>query len=79
MECKKEENAKNCNCTYPCERKDYAEGNFPEGFCETKGLCCECVAYHRDRGELPACYFDKETEKTYDRSVENYCKMKGII
>jgi hypothetical protein len=64
MECKKEENAKNCNCTYPCERK---------------GICCECVAYHRERGELPACYFDKETEKTYDRSIENFVRMKGLV
>ena len=54
-ECKKAENASNCNCSYPCSRK---------------GICCECVSYHRRRGELPACYFSKEAEKTYDRSVE---------
>ncbi len=57
MECKKEENARGCNCTYPCGRK---------------GICCECVAYHRKRGELPACYFDSKTEATYDRSFEAY-------
>ncbi len=61
MQCKKEQNSKDCNCTYPCDKK---------------GLCCECIAYHRKRGELPACYFDKETEATYDRSVENFCKNK---
>jgi hypothetical protein len=60
MECKKEINLKNCNCTYPCEKK---------------GVCCECVAYHRKRGELPACYFTKTGEATYDRSVENYLKF----
>ena len=48
-----------CNCTYPCSRK---------------GKCCECVVYHRKRGELPACYFSKEAEATYDRSVEMYMK-----
>ena len=57
MECKKASNLKSCNCTYPCERK---------------GLCCECVAYHRKRRELPACYFGKEAEKSYDRSVERF-------
>ena len=58
MQCQIEKNLKNCNCTYePCPRK---------------GKCCECIAYHRSRGELPACYFDKEKEATYNRLVENY-------
>ncbi|MBN1113824.1 MAG: hypothetical protein JXA66_00645 [Oligoflexia bacterium] len=56
----KNNNLKMCNCTYPCSRK---------------GKCCECLSYHRSMGELPACYFDAETEKTYDRSVSNYMKM----
>jgi len=56
MECKKEENKKNCNCSFSCERK---------------GICCECIAYHRERRQLPACYFDKETEKTGNRDIEN--------
>lgn len=38
---KQEENLKTCACTYqPCPRK---------------GKCCECVAYHRQKGERPAC------------------------
>ncbi|MBD3262857.1 hypothetical protein GF374_00580 [Candidatus Woesearchaeota archaeon] len=57
MKCKKEENLKDCPCTYPCDKK---------------GLCCECIKYHRERGELPACYFSKETEKNYDRSIEKF-------
>jgi hypothetical protein len=58
MECKKEENLKNCSCTYsPCSRK---------------GICCECIKYHREKGELPGCYFSKEAEKTYDRSIEKF-------
>jgi hypothetical protein len=61
MDCKKQVNLKRCNCSYPCSRK---------------GLCCECVAYHREAGELPACYFDVKNERTYDRSVEAYLKMR---
>jgi len=61
MDCKKERNLEWCNCTYPCKRK---------------GTCCDCVKYHRERGELPACYFSKEGEATYDRSIENYLEMK---
>ena len=53
------ENTGACNCTYPCERH---------------GKCCECVRYHKSYGELPACYFSKEGERSYDRSVENYLK-----
>jgi len=58
MECKKEINAKNCPCTYLS--------------CSRKGLCCECIKHHREAGELPACYFTKEEEKTYDRSIEHF-------
>ena len=58
--CSKEKNMRFCNCTYePCSRK---------------GVCCECLAYHRKMGELPACYFCAEAEKTYDRSIERYLK-----
>ncbi len=59
--CTVESNAKGCNCTYPCERK---------------GVCCQCIAYHRASGELPACYFSREAEKTYDRSVEKYLSSR---
>jgi len=60
MECKLLENKKNCNCTYPCAKK---------------GICCECISYHRKMKELPACYFSNEYEKTYDRSIENFIKL----
>ena len=59
MECKKEQNLKNCNCTYSCPRK---------------GICCECIKHHRENGELPACYFSKDQEKTYDRSTGYFIK-----
>lgn len=61
MECIMEANKKHCNCTYePCARKHH---------------CCECLHYHRKNGELPACFFTKEYEKTYDRSIENFIRM----
>jgi len=60
MECKKNQNLSICTCTYePCSRK---------------GICCECIAYHRQNGELPGCFFSKKGEKTYDRSIENFIK-----
>lgn len=58
MECRKEENLKACPCTYPG--------------CSRKGLCCECIKYHKDSEELPACYFTAEVEKTFDRSIEGF-------
>ena len=59
-ECKKEENISRCNCTYPCSRK---------------GMCCECLSYHWGMGELPACFFPDDVEKTYDRSIENFIRV----
>jgi hypothetical protein len=61
VECTSKENKRQCTCSYPCEKK---------------GLCCACVRYHRDRGELPACYFSASVEKTYDRSIENFMKTQ---
>ena len=58
MECKKEENLKNCNCSYPG--------------CSRKGICCDCLRYHLKNRELPACCFPNNVEKTYDRSFENF-------
>lgn len=63
MECNKERNLRNCNCT--CEP------------CSRKGVCCDCIAYHRKSGELPACYFDKGAERTYDRSIEHFIKLNS--
>ncbi len=67
MECKKQQNLLKCNCSYePCSRK---------------GLCCECVSYHRRMRELPACFFPDNIEKTYDRSFEKFALLvnKGIV
>lgn len=60
MECQKEENLETCPCTWPG--------------CSRKGICCECIKYHWQRKELPARFFSKEAEKTYDRSIENFIR-----
>jgi len=55
-------NMENCNCSYPCEKK---------------GICCECLAYHRSRRELPACFFSKKDEATYDRSIRHFVQLNS--
>ena len=58
----KTKNDKACNCTYPG--------------CARHGVCCECLAYHRAQGQLPACYFTAEQEKTWDRSIEHFIRCQ---
>jgi len=63
MECNKDKNLKNCNCTYePCSRK---------------GVCCDCIAYHLRSRQLPGCCFSAEAERTYDRSFEHFAQLVG--
>lgn len=60
MNCKKENNAAHCSCTYePCPRK---------------GVCRDCVACHRENGGLPGCYFTQEAGRGYDRSIANFIR-----
>lgn len=61
MECKIEENLKDCPCTYPG--------------CSRKGKCCDCLKYHLKYQELPACCFTTEIEKTYDRSFAKFAEI----
>ncbi|MGA2192954.1 MAG: DUF6485 family protein [Nitrospirota bacterium] len=61
--CNIENNKSKCPCTYET--------------CSRKGICCECVAYHRKSGELPGCFFSPEDERTYDRSVERFIKASS--
>jgi len=61
MECKRETNMKNCNCSYePCPRK---------------GICCDCFHYHRQKDQLPACCFPDNVEKSYDRSIKKFIEV----
>lgn len=54
------QNLASCNCSYePCLRK---------------GICCECISYHRELGQIPACFFPANIEKTYDRSISNFIR-----
>lgn len=53
-----------CNCTY------YS--------CPRHKKCCDCIAYHRMSNQLPACYFDENAEKTYNRSIEYFNKINNI-
>lgn len=60
MECRSERNKRECTCTYePCSRK---------------GICCECVSYHRAMNELPGCFFSPKSEATYNRSVNAFIR-----
>jgi hypothetical protein len=63
MECKKEQNLKHCNCTYPCSKK---------------GVCCECIRSHLAMKELPGCCFPDDVEKTYDRSFRAFAQAWGL-
>lgn len=60
-ECQEKQNLQRCNCTWePCSRK---------------GTCCECIQYHWNMDELPACFFPEEVEKTYDRSLKKFIEL----
>lgn len=53
-----------CTCTYePCSRK---------------GICCDCLHYHRGMGEVPGCFFSAKGEKSYDRSITNFIQDQKI-
>lgn len=63
MECNKERNLQSCNCTYdPCSRK---------------GICCECIRYHKQMRQLPGCVFPDDAERTWDRSYEHFARLVG--
>jgi hypothetical protein len=61
MQCKKEENESNCTCSWPD--------------CPRKGMCCDCVTHHRQKGEIPGCFFPTEAEATNDRSFEYFASL----
>ena len=58
-----EKNLDRCGCTYLS--------------CERRGNCCECLAYHLSRRELPGCCFPPEAEKSYDRSFRKFIQVWG--
>ena len=59
------DNKRFCPCTYDCPRH---------------GKCCTSVEHHRDNNEdVPGCFFSKEAEATYGRSIKNLARDHGII
>lgn len=58
--CKKSRNMEYCNCSFSCSNK---------------GVCCDCLANHRAQGQLPACYFPNDMEKSGDRSINNFIRI----
>lgn len=63
MNCKKSAHQSRCTCTYdPCARK---------------GACCDCLRYHLESRELPACCFPPDVEATFDRSFEKFAQLVG--
>jgi len=61
MECNIDKNMQKCNCTYET--------------CSRKGKCCECLSYHWQMRELPACLFPRDVERTYDRSLARFIEV----
>nr|MDO8118044.1 DUF6485 family protein [Candidatus Sigynarchaeota archaeon] len=61
-----ENDASTCTCSYD--------------HCSRHGKCCECVRYHKSKDELPGCFFSREGEQKYDRSIvffiQDYTKRK---
>lgn len=60
MECKKNENKIDCSCTATT--------------CSTRGVCCDCIRYHREQKEVPGCLFPAAAERSYDRSIANFVR-----
>ena len=56
-----EKNLQRCNCSY--------------GGCSKKGTCCECLHYHLQMRQLPACVFPDDVERTYDRSFAKFAQL----
>ncbi len=63
MECISSKTIEHCTCTYTS--------------CDKRGNCCKCVLYHREKGQIPGCFFSDRGERTYDRSRAAFIKDKG--
>jgi len=63
MECISSKTTDHCTCTYTS--------------CDKRGTCCKCVMYHREKGEIPGCFFSAKGERSYDRSLRNFIKDKS--
>ncbi|WP_432736288.1 DUF6485 family protein [Maridesulfovibrio sp. FT414] len=63
-----------------CARQATGKDDCPCTYsnCSRRGNCCACVAYHRGKDQLPACFFTPEEEKTYNRNIDYFieCRTK---
>ncbi len=64
MECLSTRSKDHCTCTYTA--------------CDKHGNCCKCVIYHRDKNEIPGCFFTREGERSYDRKLSTFAKDQGL-
>jgi len=62
MECNKEKNMEDCNCTFSCDKK---------------GVCCECLRSHLAQKQLPACCFPDSVACTDERSFEKFIEINS--
>ncbi|GAB6082126.1 DUF6485 family protein [Desulfuromonas carbonis] len=60
MECTAKSSPTHCSCSYPG--------------CDKHGNCCQCVLFHRQRNEIPGCFFSAAGERSYDRSLNHFLK-----
>jgi len=60
-ECAIDKNKQNSTCPYEPRSR--------------KGLCCECIRYHRKMKQVPGCCFPEEIETIYDRSIERFIRV----
>ncbi|MCP4482134.1 MAG: hypothetical protein GY817_04970 [bacterium] len=60
-----------------CNNKQKCSCSFTN--CKHWGKCCDCIAHHRIKAQLPACYFSKDLERQAVRDIEvfieNYNKF----
>jgi hypothetical protein len=46
--------------------------------CDKRGSCCQCVIYHRGKGEIPGCFFSPDGEASYDRSLAHFLRDQTL-
>jgi Domain of unknown function (DUF6485) len=63
MDCPSSSSPEHCSCTYAA--------------CDKRGNCCQCVTFHRQRDELPGCFFSAVGERSYDRSLAHFLKDRS--
>lgn len=58
------------------ENKDDVHCLFESG--SRKGLCVECLAYHRRRGEVPLCFLPDDSDLSTRLSPQYHDAMKFL-